>query len=276
MPVRKPAVAGTFYPDSKEDLEEAISESFSRWDSPDDSKKIKDLKAIVVPHAGYQYSGYVAAAVYNKVPDIDTAVIFGPNHTGLGPKFSVYPEGVWETPLGQVGIDSELAGAIIDSSKAEADESAHRGEHSIEVQLPFLQTILKSFDLVPMCIKNYEPSDGFLESCREVGETVAKAIGKRRALLIASTDFTHYELKESAESKDELAMKQILKLDEAGLFKAVAEHDITMCGFGGVAVVLSAAKALGAKKSKKIAYMTSGDVIGGNEPVVGYGGIAVF
>ncbi|MBN2518537.1 MAG: AmmeMemoRadiSam system protein B [Candidatus Altiarchaeota archaeon] len=281
MKLRKAAVAGTFYPSDKGDLEKAIQTSFKYWEShslPSIDPNAKVYGA-VVPHAGYQYSGIVAAAVYSKLKKADTVIIIGPNHTGEGPFVSVFPDGYWETPLGQVEVDSEIAKSILSKSQfAQKDERAHQHEHSVEVHLPFLQTIMQGAKVVPIAIMHTSPNERFYSVCKDLGMSIYSAIKSsgKNVLILASTDLTHYELKERAESKDNIAISDIMKLDETGLLKSVSEYRISMCGFGGVTATLIACKALGAKKAEKVAYMTSWNYTGGNSPVVGYGGLIIL
>ena len=280
MKIRKSAVSGTFYPLFKEDLKNAIQNCFDYWKTRQLPEIEPDTKIFgaVVPHAGYQYSGFVAAAAYSKLPKVDTVVIIGPNHTGEGPFVSIFPEGSWETPLGEVNIDSDMVKSILEHSQfAQKDERAHQHEHSIEVQLPFLQTVMQEFRIVPITLMHTSPNERFYNICTDIALAVEAAIQKsgKNVLIIASTDFTHYEPREKAETKDNIAINSILKLDEKGLLDSILKYKITMCGFGGVAVMLLACKGLGAKKAEKIAYMTSWNVVGGNAPVVGYGGLII-
>jgi hypothetical protein len=281
MNVRNPAVAGSFYPFSREDVLGQLRELFAYWDI--DLDKLgqgghEDLKGIVVPHAGWSYSGYVAAKTFSKIPDVDTVVLMGPNHHGLGPDFSISSDDAWETPLGNVTVDKEFADSLAKSSHAELDEMAHLREHSIEVQLPFLQTILKDFKIVPVSIKHYAADDNFLEACRYLGKSLAEEIMKsdKRVLLVASTDFTHYESQEVAESKDQTAISSIKDMDEEELFDVISANKISMCGYAGVAACLAACKELGAKNAELIEYMTSGDITGDRSQVVGYGGLGIY
>jgi len=279
MNIRSPAVAGAFYPFSKDAVTDQLRELFSYWGIDFDSlskRKRVDCSGVVVPHAGWPYSGYVAAKVFADVPKLDTVILMGPNHLGMGPGFSVSSDDAWETPLGTVDVDTKLAQKIVDGSEAELDDIAHVREHSIEVQIPFLQTVLDSFKIVPISIKHYAPDVRFLEACQALGKDVAKALGKKRALLVASTDFTHYEPQEMANTKDHKAMKKIEGLDEVGLFEVILEDMISMCGYAGVAATMVACKELGAKEAKKVAYMTSGNTTGDMSAVVGYGGLKIL
>jgi AmmeMemoRadiSam system protein B len=280
MKIRKPAVAGGFYPYSKEGALDQLRQLFGYWGIDFNTIGVRSRKrayGVVVPHAGWQYSGYVAAKVYASIPKVDTVVLFGPNHYGIGSDFAVSDEDIWQTPLGDVRLDKELARAIIDNSRfAERDEWAHSREHSIEVQIPFLQVVLDEFKIVPIAVKHYPPDDAFLGVCQEVGGAVAEAVEGRKVLIVASTDFTHYEPQDVAKEKDGLVMRAIQELDEEEMFKAVRDKNVSMCGYAGVAATIAACRELGAKKAERVAYMTSGDVVGDKSAVVGYGGLRIL
>jgi MEMO1 family protein len=280
MSIRSPAVAGAFYPFSKEEALGQLEALFQYWgigieSLGDDS--CAGCKGLVVPHAGWAYSGYVAAKAYAELPSVDTIILMGPNHYGVGPDFSVSSSD-WATPLGRVNTDKGLVEAICNSSIAEADDLAHQKEHSIEVQLPFLQLALNRFEIVPISIKNYAADEAFLSVCKDFGRDLASCINDcgKKVLVVASTDFSHYVPQEVAESHDSLAIEAICKMDEDALFNAISEKGISMCGYAGVASCLSACRALGAKKGEKLAYMTSGETGGDSEAVVGYGAIRIL
>ncbi len=279
MKTRSPAVAGAFYPFSKEAVVAQLRELFSYWNIDLDSlhrRKRVGCRGIVVPHAGWAYSGYVAARVFADVPKSKTIIIMGPNHSGMGPDFSISSDDAWETPLGEVKVDTGLAQKLADTSIAELDDMAHIREHSIEVQLPFLQMVLDDFRIVPLSIKHYAPDAQFLNACRELGRNIADLVARKDSLLVASTDFTHYEPQEMANAKDYRAMEAIERLDEAGLFEVILEDMISMCGYAGVAATIVACKQLGARKGEKVAYMTSGNTTGDMSAVVGYGGLRIL
>jgi AmmeMemoRadiSam system protein B len=271
---RHPAVAGHFYRGSAEGLRQQV-----RGFIVPDAEKIKAL-GILSPHAGLIYSGAVAGAVYSRVDLPDTFVLIGPNHTGLGAAVSLMPEGTWETPLGTVEIDSELAQSILSKSPRIHDDAlAHLQEHSLEVQLPFIQYFKKDFTIVPI-----QMLDTRLETCLEVSKAVAEAIkdrtssggrGARDVLIIASSDMSHYERAATAKEKDFKAIKNILNLDPGGLYRTVREYGITMCGYGPAVSMLAACNLLGASKADLVKYSNSGDVSGDYDQVVGYAGIIV-
>jgi AmmeMemoRadiSam system protein B len=238
----------------------------------------EDVLGVVVPHAGFMYSGKVAGMVYSRINPADSYVILGPNHTGMGPPYSVMREGVWRMPFGEVHVNSDLAGNILVNSKyLEEDILAHQYEHSVEVQLPFLQTLREGLQFVPIVVSHMSLSDHSLEVCRDIGEAIAKAIQKTRekVVVVASTDLTHYEPQDVAKEKDDAALKAVLALDPKKLFREVGKRRISMCGYGPTAVMLYACLALGAKKTELAGYMTSGNVTGDFHQVVGYGGVLV-
>jgi len=232
--------------------------------------KLKQTVGLVSPHAGYMYSGPVAAHGYYHLaldgkPDL--IVLFGPNHTGMGSGLAIMRDGVWQTPLGEVEIDTAAADAIVRESRLiDVDESAHMREHSIEVQLPWLQYLYgSSFRFVPICFLMQD-----LQSSREVGVAVAKALRDKNALVIASTDMTHYEPQKTAEKKDKAVIEAASKLDEQKVYSMVEALQVSMCGYGPVVAAITAAKELGAKNGKLLCYKTSGDIVGDYSAVVGY------
>lgn len=231
--------------------------------------------ACVLPHAGYLYSGMVAGAALSRIVVKDEVILLGPNHTGQGEQFSIMTEGVWETPLGEVPVAAELARRIAASSRYLADDTAaHEEEHSLEVELPFLQFCNPGVSIVPITV-----APGELSILRDIGRGIAesvKALGKEGAVLLAaSSDMTHYEPEAEARKKDKEAIEAILALDEEKLIRVVNKHSISMCGYIPVAIMLSAAKLLGARKGTLAEYRTSGDVTGDRESVVGYAGIVI-
>lgn len=280
MRVRRPCVAGSFYPATREGLKRAIEEAFRHelgpGRMPERLMEERQTISVICPHAGYMYSGPVAAHSYYILgcePRPTSIIIIGPNHTGLGSPLSMMAEGVWRTPLGDVEIDGDLAGAILRASEMiDVDEEAHSREHSIEVQLPFLQYIYgEGFRFVPICMGLQD-----LESSREVGRAIGKALDGRDALIVASTDLTHYESQASARKKDMMVIESILSLDEASLQERVYRNRITMCGYGPVSASIVASKAAGSRRAELLAYHTSGDVTGDYSAVVGYASIRIY
>jgi len=289
--LRPPAVAGQFYAGSREGLMKEIEGCFLDDRGPKSLPKIgkdRGLKGVVAPHAGYMYSGPIAAYSYREIAKnglADVYVILGPNHTGIGSGVSVYPKGRWKTPLGEVEIDERIvrriAGGIIDT-----EESAHAYEHSIEVQIPFLQYIHreKKFSIVPICMAMQD-----LKTSREVGQSIADALmdEERRTMIIASTDFSHVgfsyldypkggkRVDVYAEEQDRKAIDAILKIDPELLIRRVEDERISMCGYGCVAAMLFSASKLGAKEAKLLRYGSSYEVSPGDS-CVGYGAIAVY
>lgn len=265
--IRKPVVAGQFYPALPSQLKAMIEGLV------DEKTHKEEVVGLVSPHAGYVYSGPVAGAVISRVKFKDTFVIMGPNHTGSGKPLSIMTDGVWETPLGDVEIDSELAGQILSVSRhLQSDVMAHLYEHSIEVQIPLLQYFGKGFKLVPIVL-GYSSGAVY----KEIGREVARAITdlNKGVVIIASSDMTHYEPRESAQSKDSQAIEAILNLDEDELLRRVEELNISMCGYAPAVSLIVAAKELGAKEAELVKYQTSGDISGDYNAVVGYAGILI-
>jgi predicted class III extradiol MEMO1 family dioxygenase len=286
---RHPAVAGQFYKGSPEALRKQVRDFIVPG-----VVKTKAL-GIVSPHAGLMYSGSVAGAVYSRIELPDTFVLIGPNHTGLGAPVSLMASGQWETPLGLVEIDEALAASILSkSTRIREDSLAHLREHSLEVQLPFIQHFKSEFKIVPI-----QMLDTRLETCKEVGRVVAEAIKDRvqgsehakkrgsevnselrtlnyeQPLIVASSDMSHYERAAVAKEKDFKAIHELLNLDPEGLYRTVKENGITMCGYGPAVTMLIACNLLGASTAELIKYTNSGDVSGDYEQVVGYAGVVV-
>jgi len=239
----------------------------------DEAAEKQDVIGLVSPHAGYVYSGPVAGAVISRVRFKDTFVIIGPNHTGSGKPLSIMTEGKWQTPLGDVDIDSELARHLLSISQhLQEDDAAHQFEHSIEVQLPFLQYFKPDIKIVPITL-----SFASLDAYREIGKEIARAIREtqKEAVIMASSDMTHYEAQETAARKDRQAIDAILRLDEDELFRRVEQYNISMCGCAPVASLIAAARELGATSAELVKYQTSGDTSGDYSAVVGYAGIII-
>jgi len=268
-----------FYAGSFQSLRSQIEKCFTHSLGPSKlptaaKKGPRHLIGLISPHAGYMYSGPVAAhAYYNLAADgkPNVLVIFGPNHTGRGSGLALMDEGIWRTPLGDVEIDAEVAKQILHRSRIiDVDDSAHLYEHSIEVQLPFLQFLYGSdFKFVPVCFLMQD-----LESSREVGRAVGEALSKKNAVVIASTDMTHYEPQKMAERNDRMAIDLALKMDEVQYYSAVESYNISTCGYGPTVALIAAAKMLGAKNTRLLCYKTSGDVTGDYSSVVGYASVA--
>ncbi|ADY73841.1 UPF0103/Mediator of ErbB2-driven cell motility-containing protein [Desulfurobacterium thermolithotrophum DSM 11699] len=266
--VRYPAVAGQFYPGNSEELKLYL-ESFCRNNIP----KV-DAKAIIVPHAGYIYSGKVAGETYSRVEIPSLNIIMGPNHTGLGKSVSVYPSGIWITPLGEIPINEHITSKLLNNSPFEADTAAHIYEHSLEVQLPFLQYCSgyrEDLSIVPITYKYISYSD-----CIKAGEVLAKVLEEDNGLIVISTDFSHYISQSEAEKYDSLAIDAILSLNPEELYKRVFTYNISMCGVIPATIGLIASKLLGANNAELVMYRTSGDITGDYSQVVGYAGIIIY
>jgi hypothetical protein len=290
--IRNPAVAGQFYEGREASLNERIKDCFLDERGPKILPKINPTKeeniGIVVPHAGYIYSGAIAAHSYNYLAKngfADSFIILGPNHSGVGSAVSVMTEGSWLTPLGKIQINETISRQLI-KAPISKDDNAHMYEHSIEVQLPFLQFIArkKKIDFVPICMAMQNT-----EISLKVGEIIADAIKKTNetVAIIASSDFSHAgfnymsmppegeRVDEYAERQDKLAIEQIIKMDPKGLIETVKQNNITMCGYGPVAAMLKATKILGAKNAELLKYGTSYEVHPGTS-CVGYGALAIY
>ena len=279
MKLRYPTVAGSWYAGTPNSLRKQIEQLFTHKLGPGNLPSVvedgpRNVVGLVVPHAGYMASGPVAAHAYHHLAEDgkpDVIVIFGPNHTGHGSALAIMNEGAWRTPLGDVEVDTETADKILQASSiVDADDRAHVYEHSIELQLPFLQYLYGSgFRFVPICFMMQD-----LESSREVGKAVASALKGKNGLVIASSDLTHYEPQERAEKKDRMAIDAALDMDEEKYYNTVEAYGISTCGYGPVIAAITAAKELGAKKAELLSYGTSGDVLGDRSAVVGYTSIA--
>ena len=265
---RSPAVAGQFYPGSQSALRREIKKYI------DYQVEKVDVKGAMLPHAGYIYSGMVAGATISRIGPKESFVILGPNHTGLGKPYAIMTEGKWNTPLGDIEIDSILAKTILrQSDYLQDDFQAHLAEHSIEVQLPFLQYLYPQAKIVPITVAAEDRG----EILKKIGLEIASAISglNKNVAVFASSDLTHYESSDSAEKKDRQAIEAILRLDEDQLLDRVARLKISMCGYAPTAIMLSACKKMGAKDAEVVQYQTSGDVNGDYTRVVGYAGILI-
>jgi AmmeMemoRadiSam system protein B len=266
--VRHPAVAGRFYPKEQRKLLAEIGSYLQPA-----AGAIPALGCIV-PHAGYMYSGHVAGAVYAHLEIPNRCIVLCPNHTGIGTPLSIMCLGAWETPLGEVPIDTELASTLLERFPLlSEDSSAHLAEHAIEVQLPFLQAKQKHLRFVPIAIgtRQFEALEALGQA---IGEVISRA--QERILVLASSDMNHYESDPVTRAKDHKAIDRILALDPRGLHEVVMNEEISMCGFGPAVAMLTAAMRLGATRAKLIKYATSGDISGDRQMVVGYAGIAVL
>jgi len=264
--IRKPCVAGRFYPGSKAGLEKSVASYLV--DTPKE-----DALVLICPHAGYMYSGKTAGQAFSSVNIPGRVILIGPNHTGEGPYVSVMASGTWEIPTGQVEIDEELASEVLSSSPLfQRDSAAHENEHSLEVQLPFIRAINPSAKIVPITVMRAGRSE-----CEEMGKALARVISKTRGqtLLLVSSDMNHYEPDEVTRAKDSLAIEKIKALDARGLLEVTGKEDITMCGVLPATIAIFAAKALGARSARLISHTTSGDASGDMHSVVGYAAVVI-
>jgi AmmeMemoRadiSam system protein B len=266
---RKPAVAGYFYPQQEESLKFLLDRMI------DPLRGKRKAISVIAPHAGFEYSGPVAGAVFSSVELPEIFVLLGPNHRQVKSRFAIMKVGVWQTPFGEVPINTGLANAILSRSNLVSDDSdAHEHEHSLEVQLPFIQYIRDDFSIVPICIA-YQAS---YEELEELGHAIAEAIQsqEKAVLIVASTDMSHYVSQEEAEIKDTMAIEKIKRLDAQGLYDVVSRENISMCGYQPTTATIVASLDLGATQAELIKYQTSGEVTKNFQEVVGYAGIRIF
>lgn len=276
--IREPAFSGSFYPDNPDDLKSAIEECFlSQFGVGELPRDVKDFEGsdypinVMVPHAGYVYSGPTATHSYFKIAENgipDVFIIISPNHTGIGEEISIFNKGLWKTPLGNVEIDEEFADEVISFSDiASADISAHIKEHSIEVQIPFLQFLSNNFKIVPITVGNqtFSTSNDLATAIVEAGRKTNKSY-----CVIASTDLSHFNNQERANKVDNFVLDDIRDMDEFKLFEEIVQFNITMCGYGPVMTTILISKMTDKKQSEILAYNTSGDISGDFSSVVGY------
>ncbi len=269
--VRRPAVAGRFYPAKPE----ALTRELDRYlaGDPSRSEKMPAALGCIVPHAGYMYSGHVAGAVFERLPARATYVILCPNHTGRGAPLAMMSKGEWLTPLGSISIDADLAASLQHSCHLlMEDAKAHQDEHAIEVELPFLQRQVGAFTFVPIAI-----GVSRYAALEALGHGIAQALRNSpgRVLIVASSDMNHYEPDDITRVKDRKAIDQILALDAAGLYEVIRREEISMCGYGPAVAMLTAAKDLGASHAELVRYATSADTSGDLSAVVGYAGMVI-
>lgn len=264
---RQPIVAGQFYPASPEQLRNELGQLIPC------GKEKKRALGVIAPHAGYVYSGAIAGQAFGAIQVPATVLVIGPNHHGNGDPAALAPPGRWLTPLGPVGINGRLNDLIITHAPlVHLDALAHRFEHSLEVQLPFLQVLRSDISCSALCLGH--GNFGLLEQIGRGIATAIRAYGDD-VLIVASSDMTHYESAASAHRKDNLALERVLALDPRGLLQVCRSEGISMCGAVAAAVMLVAAKELGAAEAQLLAYATSGDVTGDNSQVVGYAAVLV-
>ena len=265
--IRPPAVAGRFYPGDPD----ALARDVSAFLAADESATAAPAVAVMAPHAGYMYSGGVAGRVFAGVEVPERVIVLCPNHTGLGRRVSVVPAGRFCLPGGDVTIDEELAAAVLaEVPGAEADREAHRFEHAIEVELPFVRARRSSVRLVPIVLAGLSESEAVA-----LGDGLHRAIARAggRVLVVASSDMSHYLPDDVARRVDRMALEPLLAFDPAGLYRTVRNNEISMCGFIPATAALAYARAAGARAPQLVAYATSGDAGGDRERVVGYAGV---
>ena len=274
MQIRTPAVAGMFYPSEKNELKESIHQCFLHSFGPGKlppTEEKKKIYGVICPHAGYMYSGPIAChsfySISSESPEL--FIIIGPNHWGVGCNVAAMKDCSWETPLGQVEVDSDAASELSKISNiVDLDFFSHTKEHSLEVQVPMLQEVYSKFKILPIILINQEKN-----AAEEIGEAVATISKQKNSMIIGSSDFTHYEPNEFAHDQDKALIEPILDLDVDQFYKVLYEKNVTACGYGAIASTMIACKKLGATKGELLKYATSGDVTGDTSSVVGYGSI---
>ena len=280
LEVRKPAVAGSFYAGDSKSLNRQIENCFLHKIGPGEiplvnPQRQNNILGLISPHAGYMYSGPVAANGFYKIAldgKPDTIIILGPNHRGFGEEISIMAEGSWETPLGELEIDTDIVEDILKNTKIiKNDKKAHQYEHSIEVQLPFIQYLFgKDIKFVPICMTRQD-----INTDIEIAQSICSSVVNKNILIIASSDFTHYEPQEYAKNADRQAIESILEFNPKKLYNLIYRQNLTMCGPGPITVMLIVCETLGAKKAELLQYATSGDVSGMVDQVVGYASIII-
>jgi len=272
MRVRTPAVAGMFYPKEKNGLKTTINDCFLHSFGPGKlppSESVKNIYGVICPHAGYAYSGPIATHSYYAISSekFEVVIIIGPNHWGVGCNVATMKEGEWQTPLGNVEVDSELCKELNKISKIiELDFFSHTREHSIEVQVPMLQEIFPHrFKIIPIILISQDYT-----TAKEVGSAVAKIAKIKKSIIIGSSDLTHYEENNFAHKQDKSLIEPILRLDLDSFYQILQENQISACGYGAIASTMVACKELGATKGTLLKYATSGDITGDKTSVVGY------
>lgn len=272
--IREPVVAGQFYPGQKEDLENMIKYCFEHKYGPGSQpiESSEKVFGVICPHAGYVYSGPTASHSYKSISSLnpELVIIIGPNHFGVGKDAATMTDAQWKTPLGMVQVDSEAAKEVAEKSKfIEIDNYSHSQDHSLEVQVPMLQSIFSNeFQILPIILRAQD-----LEVARDVGNAVSEIAKKRNAIIVASSDFTHYEENSFAHSQDKALIEPILEMDVERFYDVLMKKRVTSCGYGAMASTMIACKNLGATKGELLSYATSGDVTGDTASVVGYSAI---
>ncbi|MGV7226859.1 MAG: MEMO1 family protein [Nitrosopumilus sp.] len=272
--IREPVVAGQFYPERKDELKNMIRHCMDHKYGPGSNPKTSNDKifGIICPHAGYVYSGPTACHSYKSIEsqNPELVIIIGPNHFGVGKDAATMIDAQWQTPLGMVQVDSDSAKKVAEISNfIEIDEYSHSQDHSLEVQVPMLQEILSNdFQILPIILRSQN-----METAIDVGNAVSKIAEEKNAIIVASSDFTHYEENSFAHQQDKALIEPILEMDLEKFYQVLYERRVTSCGYGAMASTMIACKNLGATKGELLSYTTSGDVSGDTESVVGYGAI---
>jgi AmmeMemoRadiSam system protein B len=263
MNLRKSAVKGTFYPSKKKALEKQLTDFFKKT-KPSGKKSF----AIIAPHAGYQYSGQTAAIAFAEIKKAETIILLGPNHTGLGKQISISEADYWETPLGKIKIDAGLRKKLLQKLEIKADDLAHLQEHSIEVQVPFIQFLFPKAKMLPICLM-----ENRLEELKKLGNALAETCGEKKVSIVASSDFSHFIPLENALEKDLKAIEFIKKLDIEGFYKEVEEKNLSICGFGPITATMQYCRQKNIKKASLLKYDSSATATGDKSNVVGYAAI---
>ena len=272
--VRRPAVAGRFYSAQGKALSRDLDEYLALGSESLAQDEASQPLGCVAPHAGYVYSGHVAGAVYRRLPPLPSYIILGPNHFGRGAPLAMMSRGAWSTPLGEVPLDTALGEAVRQACRLLVEDAdAHQNEHSLEVQVPFLQRRVGQFSMLPIAVG----SVGYA-ALESLGHGLANAVKQaaRAVLIVASSDMNHYEPDGVTREKDHKAIERILALDPKGLYDVLRREDISMCGYGPAIAMLTAATELGANRGTLVKYATSADASGDRSAVVGYAGIIVY
>ncbi len=267
--IRHPIVEGTFYPNTKEKLIDMLGNFIDEFTK-------EEVISAISPHAGYIFSGKTSGLVYSKIVIPETVILLGPNHQGYGEPFAISNSDYWSTPLGRIKVDKEISEELIIRSRyLKFDDAAHRLEHSIEVQLPFIQYLNPETEIVPITLSGYLNNPAWLEIGKSISDVVKKFNGRKKVLIVASSDMNHYESQQITEEKDKYAIEAILSLNENLLTQRIVEKNISMCGFAPIIVSIVASKELRAKEATLLKHTTSGHKSGDYSQVVGYAGIII-
>lgn len=273
MQNRTPAVAGTFYSDQKKQLDQQIKECFWHDFGPQDTPPLsatKKIFGVICPHAGYAYSGPIAAQSYHAISQdsYELAIIIGPNHWGIGADVATIKDCIWDTPLGGIEVDSDAAEQIAKSQIIEIDFFAHIRDHSLEVQIPMLQSIYHDIKILPIILNSQD-----MQTAKQVADAISNVAVGKKSIIIGSSDLTHYEENGFAHSQDESLLETVKDLDVERFYRVLNEKNVSACGYGAIAATMSACKTLGATRGHILKYATSGDIAGDKSSVVGYGSV---